>query len=77
MTENAFLVGLDFGSFKTSVVASNGRRESLRTAVGRPRDHMPPLRAPTLFALEELPRPIPAAKVTPTVDGPVEVFDFE
>lgn len=45
--------------------------------LGRPRDHMPPLRAPTLFALEELPRPIPAAKVTPTVDGPVEVFDFE
>jgi rod shape-determining protein MreB len=40
MTENAFLIGLDFGSFKTSVVASNGRRESLRTAVGRPRDHI-------------------------------------
>jgi rod shape-determining protein MreB and related proteins len=40
MTENAFLLGLDFGSFKTSIVASNGRRETIRTAVGRPRDHI-------------------------------------
>lgn len=40
MTDDCFLVGLDFGSFKTSIAASNGRRDSIRTAVGWPRDHI-------------------------------------
>lgn len=40
MTEDSFLVGLDFGSFKTSITASNGRRDTIRTAVGWPRDHI-------------------------------------
>ena len=40
MDHNAFLVGLDFGSFKTSITASNGKRDTVRTAVGRPRDHI-------------------------------------
>ncbi len=38
MSEERFLVGLDFGSFKTSIAASNGRRDTIRTAVGWPKD---------------------------------------
>lgn len=38
MTEETFLVGIDFGSFKTSIAASNGRRETLPTAVGWAKD---------------------------------------
>ena len=33
-------IGMDLGSFKTSVMCSNGRRESLPTAVGWPKDHV-------------------------------------
>lgn len=40
MNREVFLVGMDFGSFKTSVVASNGKRETLFTAVGWPKDHV-------------------------------------
>jgi rod shape-determining protein MreB and related proteins len=40
MNREVFLVGMDFGSFKTSVVASNGKRETLLTAVGWPKDHV-------------------------------------
>ena len=40
MGKETFFVGIDFGSFKTSIAASNGRRDSIRTAVGWPRDHV-------------------------------------
>ena len=40
MTQDTFLVGIDFGSFKTSITASNGRRDSIRTAGGWPKDHV-------------------------------------
>ena len=40
MSQEAFFVGMDFGSYKTSVVASNGKRETLLTAVGWPKDHV-------------------------------------
>jgi len=40
MDQRILHVGMDFGSFKTSVVASNGRRETLHTAVGWPKDHV-------------------------------------
>lgn len=33
-------VGVDFGTFKTSVACSNGRREVVPTAVGWPKDHV-------------------------------------
>jgi rod shape-determining protein MreB len=33
-------VGMDLGSFKTAVAASNGRRETMLTAVGWPKDHV-------------------------------------
>jgi rod shape-determining protein MreB len=40
MIEDRFLVGVDFGSFKTSITASNGKRDTIRTAIGRPKDHI-------------------------------------
>ena len=40
MKSSIVYVGMDFGSFKTSVVASNGRRETMPTAVGWPKDHV-------------------------------------
>ena len=33
-------VGMDFGSFKTSIVASHGHRETMHTAVGWAKDHV-------------------------------------
>jgi rod shape-determining protein MreB len=33
-------IGVDFGTFKTSIACSNGRREVLPTAVGWPKDHV-------------------------------------
>jgi rod shape-determining protein MreB and related proteins len=38
MDQRILHVGMDFGSFKTSVVGSNGKRETLHTAVGWPKD---------------------------------------
>ncbi len=40
MGENATHIGMDFGTFKTSVVSSNGRRDVIYTAVGWPKDHV-------------------------------------
>lgn len=40
MNKDVLYVGMDLGSFKTAVVASNGRRENLLTAVGWPKDHV-------------------------------------
>jgi rod shape-determining protein MreB and related proteins len=40
MTTPAVFVGMDFGSFKTSVVASNGRRQTMHTVVGWAKDHV-------------------------------------
>jgi rod shape-determining protein MreB and related proteins len=40
MTEKALFIGMDLGTFKTSVVASNGRRDVVYSAVGRPKDHV-------------------------------------
>ena len=35
-----FTVGLDLGSFKTSIVASNGQRAFVESVVGWPRDQI-------------------------------------
>jgi rod shape-determining protein MreB len=40
MNVEATFIGIDLGAFKTSVTCSNGRREMLPTAVGRPKDHV-------------------------------------
>lgn len=40
MEDNTFYIGMDLGTFKTSVAASNGQREMLPTAVGWPKDHV-------------------------------------
>ena len=40
MDREIFYVGMDLGSFKTSVMASNGRRETIHTTVGWPKDHV-------------------------------------
>ena len=40
MTQEALFVGMDFGSYKTSVVASKGKRDTMYTAVGWPKDHV-------------------------------------
>ncbi|MFM2097130.1 MAG: hypothetical protein RIS70_4254, partial [Planctomycetota bacterium] len=40
MSESITYLGIDLGSFKTSVTSSNGRRHSLQTAVGWPKDHI-------------------------------------
>jgi len=40
MSNSVTFIGMDFGTFKTSVVSSNGRREVLYTAVGWPKDHV-------------------------------------
>lgn len=40
MADNAFYVGMDLGTFKTSITACNGKRDTIPTAVGRPVDHV-------------------------------------
>ena len=40
MNEATFFLGIDFGTYKTSIAASNGRRETMPTAVGWPVDHV-------------------------------------
>lgn len=40
MHAETLFVGVDFGSFKTSIVASNGHRDTIPTAVGWPKDHV-------------------------------------
>ncbi len=40
MDKEITFIGMDLGSFKTSVTCSNGHREVLPTAVGRPKDHL-------------------------------------
>jgi rod shape-determining protein MreB len=40
MSDGVFYVGMDLGTFKTSVTASNGKRETFHTAVGWPKDHV-------------------------------------
>jgi len=40
MDADITFIGMDLGSFKTSVTCSNGRREVFPTAVGRPKDHV-------------------------------------
>ena len=40
MSENVVHIGIDLGTFKTSIVSSNGRRDVMPTAVGWPRDHV-------------------------------------
>jgi rod shape-determining protein MreB len=40
MHADTLYVGVDFGSFKTSIVASNGKRDTIPTAVGWPKDHV-------------------------------------
>ncbi len=40
MGSSIVYVGMDFGSFKTSVVASHGHRETMHTAVGWAKDHV-------------------------------------
>lgn len=40
MSNDVVFVGMDLGSFKTSVCCSNGRRETLPSVVGFPKDHI-------------------------------------
>lgn len=40
MEKDILYVGMDLGTFKTSVAASNGKRETMLTAVGWPKDHV-------------------------------------
>jgi len=40
MNKKPVYIGMDFGTFKTSVACSNGRREVLYTAVGWPKDYV-------------------------------------
>jgi len=40
MDQDGVYIGMDFGTFKTSVASSNGRREAIYTAVGWPKDHV-------------------------------------
>jgi len=40
MDEEITFIGMNLGSFKTSVTCSNGRRAVLPTAIGRPKDHL-------------------------------------
>lgn len=40
MADEAVFIGMDLGTFKTSVASSNGRRDVIHTAVGWPKDHI-------------------------------------
>lgn len=40
MEDSCFYIGMDLGTYKTSITASNGQREMLPTAVGWPKDHV-------------------------------------
>ena len=40
MSEDATYIGMDLGTFKTSVASSNGRRNAFMTAAGWPKDHI-------------------------------------
>ncbi len=38
MNEEITLIGMDLGSYKTSIACSNGRRDMIPTALGWPKD---------------------------------------
>src|SRR4051812_3482486 len=40
MSKEIVYVGMDLGTFKTSVASSNGARDELQSAVGWPKDHI-------------------------------------
>ncbi|MDA1051389.1 MAG: rod shape-determining protein [Planctomycetota bacterium] len=40
MSDAVTFIGMDLGTFRTSVVSSNGRRAELETVVGWPKDHI-------------------------------------
>jgi rod shape-determining protein MreB len=40
MSDQVVYIGMDLGTFKTSVASSNGRRDVIYTAVGWPKDHV-------------------------------------
>lgn len=40
MEQGMFYVGMDLGTFKTSVASSAGKRDVIYSAVGRPKDHV-------------------------------------
>jgi rod shape-determining protein MreB and related proteins len=40
MATNAVFVGMDLGTFKTSIASSSGYRDVMQTAVGWPKDHI-------------------------------------
>jgi rod shape-determining protein MreB and related proteins len=40
MSEQAVFIGMDLGTFKTSIASSTGRRDVVHTAVGWPKDHV-------------------------------------
>ena len=40
MEDRVVYIGMDLGSYKTSVASSNGRRDELYSAVGWPKDHV-------------------------------------
>lgn len=40
MDQDVVYIGMDLGTFKTSVASTNGRREAIHSAVGWPKDHV-------------------------------------
>lgn len=40
MQPEATYIGMDLGTFKTSVISSNGKRDVIYSAVGKPKDHV-------------------------------------
>ena len=72
-----FCVGMDLGTFKTSVIASNGNRAVAQSIVGFPKDHIAraALGRDVLFGSEVLDKRLSLDYVRPFQHGGLKYLD--
>ena len=76
-TKKPFCVGMDLGTFKTSVIASNGNRAVAQSIVGFPKDHIAraALGRDVLFGSEVLDKRLSLDYVRPFQNGCLKYLD--